>query len=68
MGMLVNGKWVDDWYDTETTGRRFERVESAFRDWVGGDASRFAAEPGRYHLYVANACPWAHRTVIVRKL
>ena len=48
---------------------RFVRQRSAFRDWVGGDpGSRYPVEPGRYHLYVCLACPWSHRTVIVRRL
>jgi putative glutathione S-transferase len=69
MGLLVEGKWVDQWYDTESTGGEFQRQESRFRDWVtDDDSSDFPAEPGRYHLYVAWACPWAHRTLILRKL
>ena len=75
MGLLVDGKWVDQWYDTESTGGRFERKESAFRSWVTADGSAgpsgaagFRAEPGRYHLYVSYACPWAHRTLIFRTL
>jgi putative glutathione S-transferase len=47
----------------------FQRQEDAFREWVTTDgSSNFAAEPGRYHLYVSLACPWAHRTLIVRHL
>ncbi len=69
MGLLVDGIWRDEWYDTAKTGGRFERWESAFRDAVTADgASGFPAEPGRYHLYVALACPWAHRTLIFRRL
>lgn len=75
MGMLVDGIWNDVWYDTKKSGGRFERSKSQFRDWVTKDGkpaegrSRgFRAEPGRYHLYVSYACPWAHRTLIVRKL
>jgi putative glutathione S-transferase len=69
MGMLVDGVWHTDWYDTAQTDGRFVRRESAFRDWVTADgASGFKAEPGRYHLYVSLACPWAHRTVIFRAL
>jgi putative glutathione S-transferase len=53
----------------EENGRRFVRSETSFRDWISADGSSgFAAEPGRYHLYVAWACPWAHRTAIMRKL
>ena len=75
MGRLVEGRWVDQWYDTSSTGGRFVRQEQPFRNWVTPDGSPgpsgqggFAAEPGRYHLYVAYACPWAHRTLIVRAL
>ncbi|MAW88636.1 MAG: glutathione-dependent reductase [Phyllobacteriaceae bacterium] len=75
MGMLIDGQWQDKWYDTELTGGRFERQESQLRNWVTRDGSPgpsgeggFKAEPGRYHLYVSLACPWAHRTLIVRRL
>lgn len=75
MGLLVDGKWQDDWYDTASTGGRFERKASAFRNWVTPDGAPgpsgtggFPAERGRYHLYVSLACPWAHRTLIVRRL
>lgn len=69
MGLLIEGQWHDRWYDTERTGGRFERSESVFRDWVTRDGgSGFKAESGRYHLYVSLACPWAHRTLILRKL
>ena len=69
MGLLVDGKWRDQWYDTKSTGGKFERKASAFRDWVRADGStRFAPEAARYHLYVSLACPWAHRTLIFRKL
>lgn len=75
MGLLVDGEWRDQWYDTESTGGRFVRSASAFHGWVTpdgapgrGGAGGFAAEPGRYHLYVSLACPWAHRTLIFRKL
>lgn len=75
MGLLVDGQWHDHWYDTAETGGRFERSEARFRNWVtadgsagpGGDAG-FKAEPGRYHLYVSLACPWASRTLILREL
>lgn len=74
MGLLVEGIWKDQWYDTKKDGR-FERSIAQFRDWVTKDGSPatgrergFKAEPGRYHLYVSLACPWAHRTLIVRKL
>ena len=69
MGMLVEGKWTDTWYDTKSTGGRFKRKDSAFRNWVRADGSTdFGPESGRYHLYVSLACPWAHRTVIYRRL
>lgn len=75
MGVLVDGKWQDKWYDTKSTGGAFKREESSFRNWVTADGSAgptgeggFKAESGRYHLYVSFACPWAHRTLIFRKL
>ena len=69
MGLLVEGKWEDKWYDTNSTGGRFVRRESQFRDWITADGSSgFKAEPDRYHLYISLACPWAHRTLIFRKL
>ena len=69
MGLLVEGQWKDQWYDTESTGGQFVRESAGFRDWVSPDPdARFAAEPGRYHLYVSLACPWAHRTLIMRRL
>ena len=75
MGLLVDGQWKDEWYDTDATGGRFERSQAAFRNWITADGQAgpdgkagFKAEPGRYHLYVAYACPWAHRTLIFRKL
>ena len=75
MGMLVDGKWHDVWYDTEASKGRFVRSEAQFRNWVTADGSPgpsgkggFKAEPGRYHLYISLACPWAHRTMIFRKL
>lgn len=69
MGMLANGEWVDRWYDTKESGGRFQRPETQFRGRVTADGSSgFPAEAGRYHLYVAHACPWAHRTIVFRKL
>lgn len=75
MGLLVDGKWQDQWYDTKSTGGAFKRTQAQFRNWITADGSAgpsgeggFAAESGRYHLYVSYACPWAHRTLIFRKL
>jgi putative glutathione S-transferase len=69
MGLLVEGTWTDRWYDTESTGGRFVRQTSSFRDKVtASGSSGFKAESGRYHLYVSYACPWAHRTLIYRAL
>jgi len=69
MGYLVDGVWQDLPRDTRKTGGEFIRPESVFRDRVTADGSSgFKAEAGRYHLYVSLACPWAHRTVIFRKL
>ncbi len=75
MGLLVDGQWHDKWYDTKTSGGRFVRSDSQFRNWVTADGSAgpsgeggFQAEAGRYHLYVSLACPWAHRTLIFRAL
>jgi putative glutathione S-transferase len=69
MGLLVDGEWKDRWYDTKSTGGRFVRKSTQFRDRVTADGSSgFKAESGRYHLYVSYACPWAHRTLIYRKL
>lgn len=75
MGQLVNGDWHTEWYDTDATGGAFVRDTSRFRNWVTPDGAAgpsgeggFAAESGRYHLYVSYACPWAHRTLIFRAL
>lgn len=75
MGLLVNGEWRDQWYDTKSTAGRFKRQASSFRNWITADGSAgpsgdagFKAEPGRYHIYVSLACPWAHRTLIFRRL
>lgn len=75
MGRLVNGVWSTEWYDTASTGGRFVRQDASFRNWITADGAPgpsgtggFRAEPGRYHLIVAMACPWAHRTLIVRAL
>src|SRR5690606_6436739 len=75
MGLLVDGQWIDQWYDTKASKGRFIRTEAQFRNWITADGSPgpsgsggFKAEPGRYHLYVSLACPWANRTLIFRKL
>ncbi|UWQ13868.1 glutathione S-transferase family protein [Aliiroseovarius sp. M344] len=75
MGLLQDGKWVDQWYDTKSSGGRFKRKDAQFRNWITADGSAgpsgdagFKAEPDRYHLYVSLACPWAHRTLIFRAL
>ena len=75
MGLLVEGKWVDQWYDTEKTGGRFVRTQPQFRHWITADGSAgptgqagFKAEAGRYHLYLSLACPWASRVLIMRTL
>lgn len=75
MGLLIDGQWRDQWYDTQRNKGAFKRESSQFRHWIttdgsagpGGDAG-FKAEPGRYHLYVSLACPWAHRTLIMLEL
>lgn len=69
MGLLVDGQWQDKWYDTDSTGGKFERSAAQFRNWIEAKPNaEFPAESGRYHLYVSYACPWAHRTLIFRKL
>jgi putative glutathione S-transferase len=74
MGKLVEGVWQDIWYDTKSTGGKFVRANARFRNWVTADGENapsgkaFKAESGRYHLYVSYACPWAHRTLIMRRL
>ncbi len=75
MGLMIDGVWHDRWYDTKSTGGKFVRKDAAFRNWITRDGGPgpsgrggFKAEAGRYHLYVSLACPWAHRTLIFRKL
>ncbi|MDB2371327.1 glutathione S-transferase family protein [Alphaproteobacteria bacterium] len=67
MGLLVDGVWHDQWYDTKKSGGKFIRTEAQFRNFIelNGD---FTPDSGRYHLYVSLACPWAHRTLIYRSL
>src|SRR5919205_352790 len=71
----IDGVWHTRFHDTKKTGGRFQRTQPKFRNWVTADGSAgpsggggFPAERGRYHLYVSLACPWAHRTVIMRRL
>lgn len=75
MGMLIKGELVENWLEKEIDEGEFKRMQSTFRHWVTADGKAgptgddgFKAEAGRYHLYVSHACPWAHRTVIFRKL
>ncbi|ETI61501.1 glutathione S-transferase family protein [Marinomonas profundimaris] len=75
MGLLVNGEWVDQWYDTKANQGKFIRSDSEFRNWIYNDReydtsnpNHFPAEAGRYHLYISLACPWAHRTLVFSKL
>jgi len=75
MGLLVNGQWQDTWYDTGSSKGKYIREDAQFRNWITADGSAgptgsegFQAEAGRYHLYVSLACPWAHRTLIMRAL
>lgn len=75
MGLLVEGKWVDQWYDTDKSKGKFVRGKSIFRNWIYPDneydennSEHFPAQSGRYHLYVSLACPWAHRAIVFIKL
>src|SRR5579872_2632016 len=75
MGLLVDGNWIRTQHLAKTQDGAFVRPDSSIRNWVTADgapgptgAGGFKAEPGRYHLYVSFACPWAHRTLIFRKL
>ncbi|MEQ3710857.1 MAG: glutathione S-transferase family protein [Tateyamaria sp.] len=75
MGLLIDGVWADQWYDTKSTGGAFKRKDAVFRNWVTADGTAgpsgeagFKAESGRYHIYVSYACPWAHRALIFRAL
>ncbi len=75
MGLLVDGQWHNQWYDTKSSNGKFVRSEAQFRNWITADGQAgptgkagFKAEAGRYHLYVSLACPWAHRTLIFREL
>lgn len=69
MGLLVDGQWRTDWYDTRKSGGAFERPATVFRRWITADGgSGFPAAAGRYHLFLAVACPWCHRTLLFRLL
>lgn len=69
MGLLVDGVWHDQWYDTASTGGAFKRSAAQFRNWITPDGrAGFTPDSGRYHLYVSLACPWAHRALIFRAL
>ena len=75
MGLLVDGVWHDTWYDTKSTGGKFQRSQAKFRNWITANGSAgpsgtggFKAETGRYHMYVSDACPWAHRALIFRQI
>lgn len=69
MGQLVNGKWQGKFFEVDAENGRFVRQDSIFRNWIRADGTTdFLPEAGRYHLYVAHACPWAHRTLIFRAL
>lgn len=69
MGLLVDGKWQDKWYDTDGNDGKFKRESSSFRNTISTEAgAEFPPQSGRYHLYVSLACPWAHRALIFRKL
>ena len=69
MGLLVKGKWKDEWYDTTKSGGKFVRSKSQFENQILNQShAEFAPESNRYHLYVSHACPWAHRTLIFRKI
>ncbi|WP_046079046.1 glutathione S-transferase family protein [Halomonas sp. HG01] len=75
MGLLIDGQWHDQWYDTKAHGGEFVRESAKLRDWITPDGSpgpdgrpACAAQADRYHLYVSLACPWAHRVLIMRRL
>jgi putative glutathione S-transferase len=75
VGQLVEGRWSTDWYETQKTGGQFIRPDAPYRNWITADGKAgpsgdggFAAEAGRYHLYVSYACPWAHRVLVFRAL
>ncbi|MFK8183996.1 MAG: glutathione S-transferase family protein [Phormidesmis sp.] len=68
LGQLIDGKWSTDWTEREGSGE-FKRMTTQFRSWVRADGTgEFAAEPGRYHLYISLGCPWANRTALLWQL
>lgn len=67
MGTLIDGQWKVDSVNSSTEKGEFKRQRSSFRDWIE-EGGKFAPEKDRYHLYVSYACPWAHRTLILRAL
>ncbi len=68
LGMMVDGKWTTEWTERDQTGK-FNRMPTKFRHWITADGSGgFKAEAGRYHLYISLACPWAHRTLMMRQI
>jgi putative glutathione S-transferase len=75
VGLLMDGIWHDQWYDTKSTDGAFIRSDAQFRNWVTADGAAgpsgeagFKAEKDRYHLYVSHACPWANRAMIFRAI
>ncbi|MEM8800515.1 MAG: glutathione S-transferase family protein, partial [Pseudomonadota bacterium] len=75
MGLLVDGVWKDQWYDTKSSDGKFVRSSAQFRNWITDDGSAgpsgeggFKAEAGRYHLFASYACPWVHRVLLYRAL
>ena len=75
MGLMIEGKWDNDATIPSDARGHFIRETSRFRHWITADGTpglsgegNFQAEPGRYHLFVSPSCPWAHRTIIMRKL
>ena len=75
MGLLIDGRWTQETSDSRNEKGRYQRRDSVFRNWVTANGAPgpsgnggFVAAPGRYHLYISHACPWAHRTMIMRSL
>ena len=68
MGQLINGEWIQGSVSNNSKDGGFKRLNSVFRNNISEDHNTYVAESNRYHLYVSYACPWAHRTLIFRKL